>query len=388
MDAFFASVEQRDDPRLRGLPVAVGGAGERGVVAAASYEARAAGVSSAMPMVHALRRCPDLMVVPARPARYRAVSRDVMDVLAGFTPIIEQLSLDEAFLDVSGVQRLFGDAVEIATQVRARIRDETGLSCSIGVAQTKSVAKILSSQAKPDGVLAWPAHEVVARLAALDVGVLWGVGPHTRTRLHAAGITTVGSLAATPESWLTRIVGDDAGRLRQLAIGVDPRPVSPQQPARSLSTESTFTSDVTDLDELSRLLRRMSSELARRLRMRNQHARTFTVKLRDAQFVTTTRSTTRRAPTSTTRDVVATTQMLLRREDCPEAVRLIGVGASNLDGQVTQLEFDDDDQGRWTRLDHVGDEIASRYGVQALRPAVLLARQQTQPPDITPSAGS
>jgi DNA polymerase IV len=379
MDAFYASVEQRDDPSLRGLPVVVGGAGDRGVVAAASYEARRFGIGSAMPMVQARRRCPELKIVPGRFDVYREVSAHVMSILRDVTPHVEPLSLDEAFLDVRGAVRLFGSPVQIGERIRARVREQLELPCSVGVGSTKSVAKLLSARAKPDGLLHWPAGEVVERLAPLPVSALWGAGPKTVERLTAYGFTRVGQIAEADRRTVQRVVGEAVGaQLHRLARGDDPRSVTPHEPARSISAEVTFDTDVDEADELRRHLLRLAEKVARRLRRAEVAGRTVTIKVRFASFETVTRSATLAAPTDRTHDVVRTSRQLLDDLRLERVrVRLLGVGVSNLgDGSAARqlaLEVPDEPgDGRWEHLDRVADAVAERFGDVGVSYAALL----------------
>jgi DNA polymerase IV len=385
MDAFYASVEQRDDPSLRGRPVVVGGAGDRGVVAAASYEARRFGIRSAMPMVRARRLCPDLVVVGNHFDRYREVSRQVMAILSSITPLVEPLSLDEAFLDVAGAVRLFGEPPEIGQRIRRQVREELDLPCSVGVGPTKSVAKLLSAKAKPDGLLHWPAGEVVARLRPLPIADLWGAGPRTVERLEGYGFRTVGQLADTDLRTLQRIVGDALGsQLHRLARGEDPRTVTPHEPARSVSAEETFDEDVDDPEELRREILRLAEKVGRRLRKAGLAGRTITLKVRFSSFETVTRSSTLRAPTDRTHDLVVVATGLfdgLRLERA--RVRLLGVGVSNLgDGDGARqlaLVADEVDAApllatdpRWEDVDRVADRVAARFGGRGVSFAALL----------------
>lgn len=375
MDAFFASVEQRDDPSLRGRPVVVGGAGDRGVVAAASYEARRFQIHSAMPMVQARRRCPGLVVVRNRHDRYREVSAQVMAVLRDVTPLVEPLSLDEAFLDVSGAVRLFGPPPEIGALIRARIREELELPCSVGIGPTKSVAKLLSGKAKPDGLLHWPAGEVADRLRPLPVSDLWGAGPRTVERLHRYGFRTVGQVADAELRTLQRVVGEALGaQLSALARGHDPRRVTPHEPARSVSAEETFARDLDDPEELDRQVLRLAERVARRLRHAGLAGRTVTLKVRTSSFETMTRSSTLAAPTDRTHDVAVVARELLTGLRLERVrVRLLGVGVSNLGDEVgaEQLTLDADlgaapdpagvGDPRWGAVDQVADRIAERF---------------------------
>ena len=397
MDAFYASVEQRDDPDLQGRPVAVGSPSGRGVVAAASYEARASGVRSAMPMVRARRLCPDLVVVPPRFDRYRDVSHRLMALLRDVTPLVEPLSLDEAFLDVAGAVRLFGDPPTIGHHLRDRVRDELALPCSVGVGPTKSVAKLLSGLAKPDGLLHWPAGEVTERLRPLPVGLLWGAGPRTTERLVEHGLTTVGDVADTDVRLLRRLVGDAlGGRLHALAHGADERRVEPVQDARSVSAETTFDEDVDDPVVLERRLQRLATQVTRRLRAQGLTARTVTVKVRFADHRDVTRSHTLPAPTDRTHDLVAAGRDLLAAFGLGRTrVRLIGFRLSSLgaperaaqlalldDAGTTALPEGQEPGERWSALDRAADAIADRYGQPAVSFASLLDDEEDDGPDV------
>jgi DNA polymerase IV len=408
MDAFYASVEQRDDPMLKGRPVVVGGAGGRGVVAAASYEARRFGVHSAMPMVRARRLCPDLVIVGNRFDRYGEVSRQVMAILHDVTPLVEPLSLDEAFLDVAGAVRLFGEPPTIGEMIRARVRDALDLPCSVGVGPTKSVAKLLSGKAKPDGLLHWPAGEVVARLRPLPVRDLWGAGPKTVERLESFGLTTVGQVADTDLRTLQRLVGDAAGsKLHQLARGEDPRRVTTTEPARSISAESTFDEDLDDPEVLRRHVLRLSEKVARRLRAGGHAGRTITLRVRFASFETITRSTTLPAPTDRTHDIATIATGLLDALRLERVrVRLLGVGVSNLgDGagaqQLTLVAGEDEPLSsdsevalrgrpgigdpRWREVDEVADHVAERFEGLRVSYASLLDDEE-DPAEVAPTA--
>ncbi len=268
MDAFYASIEQRDHPELRGKPVIVGGIGPRGVVSAASYEARPFGVHSAMPMKTARRLCPQGVFLPVRMAHYSQVSRQIREILLSFTPRVEPLSLDEAFLDVHGCEGLHGPAPEIARQVKDRIKTETGLTASVGVAPNKSLAKLAGDLRKPDGLVVVPPERVQAFLAPLPVGRIWGVGAKAEKRLHSLGVRTIGQLAALPERLLIDHFGKKMGRhVWQLAHGHDDRTVTPDREAKSISTETTFAQDVSDLEALRVCLLDLTDHLAGRLRL-------------------------------------------------------------------------------------------------------------------------
>ncbi len=374
MDAFYASVEQRDDPDLRDRPVVVGGGSNRGVVAAASYEARRFGIRSAMPMVRARRLCADLVVVPPRFDTYRDVSRSVMAIFRSFTPLVEPLSLDEAFLDVGGSVRLFGPPVRIAHDIRTRVRTDLDLAVSVGVAPTKSLAKLCSDHAKPDGLFHLPADEVTTFLRPRALSDLWGAGPKTVERLADYGLHTIGDVADCEVGLLVRLLGSDRGRgMHDLARGRDPRRVVPHEPAKSVSNETTFEHDVDDPAELRRVLLRLSAKVGSRLRGGDLSGRTVTLKLRFANFSTISRSTTLDVPTNATRvisDVVIDLLDHLRLERV--RVRLVGVGVSNLAAgdAARQLVLEADD--RWTHVDEVTDAVRERFAGMDVTFASLL----------------
>lgn len=328
MDAFFVSVELLDHPELAGKPVAVGGA-ERGVVSAASYEAREFGVNSAMPVARALRACPHLTMIPPRHGRYSEVSRQIMDILHDVTPLLEKLSVDEAFLDVGGARRLMGGPVRIATDLRARIRREVGVPASVGIAATKHVAKIASAHAKPDGLLLIPRSATIAFLHGLPVGALWGVGEKTRARLAKQGIETVGELADAGPERLARILGRAHGtHLYRLAMGQDPRPVQTSREEKSIGKEETFFEHVADRGKLEKILLAQAHATARRLRRARLTARTVAIKVRFADFTTITRSTTFARPTDLAADLYAGAKHLFDSiAVSDEGLRLLGLRA-------------------------------------------------------------
>ena len=382
MDAFYASVEQRDDASLRDRPVVVGGAGSRGVVAAASYEARRYGIHSAMPMVRARRLCPSLVVVGGDFEKYRTVSRQVMEVFRSYTPLVEPLSLDEAFLNVGGAVRLFGDPVAIGHRIRADVRSVTGLACSIGVGPTKFMAKLCSGKAKPDGLLHVRAGEVVDFLRPLPVRDLWGAGPKTVERLEAYGFRTIGQVADSDARTLARVVGERLGAgLHRLARGVDERTVVPHEPAKSVSAEQTFAEDLDDPADCHRVLLRLSEKVGRRLRHGQLSGRTVTIKVRFATFDTVTRSVTVPMATDRTHDIATLASELydgLRLERV--RVRLLGVGVSNLgpSGAARQLALDAD--RRWEDVERVADAVAERFDGVNVSYAALLDEDRPDAP--------
>jgi DNA polymerase IV len=326
MDAFYASVEQRDDARLRGKPLAVGGQpGERGVVAAASYEARAFGVRSAMPMARAVRLCPELLIVRPDFERYRAASQQVMAILRSCTPLVEPLSLDEAYLDVT--ENLWGEplARTVALTLKAKIREETRLTASAGVAPNKFLAKIASGWRKPDGLTVIAPQRIEAFLQELPVEALWGVGPVTARKLREAGIQRLVQVRSFDKNHLEKIVGSMADWLIQLSHGDDPRPVEPDRPSKSASSENTYSEDLTDLPTIRGEIERMARENAEWLARKQLVARSVAIKVRYAEFETVTRSHTLSLPTSDP-DIIASwaVALLERTEAGRRPVRLLG----------------------------------------------------------------
>ena len=352
MDAFYASVEQRDNPELRGKPVAVGGSPQsRGVVAASSYEAREFGVRSAMPMARALRLCPGLLIVRPDFARYRAASQRVMAILRSCTPLVEPLSLDEAYLDVT--QNLWGEplATVVAKQLKKRIFEETGLTASAGVAPNKFLAKIASGWNKPDGLTVIPPERVESFLRELPVEALWGVGPVTARKLRALGIQKLIDVREKDEISLQQAVGSLAASLKRLSWGHDPREVKPDRPWQSISTETTFAVDLENLHDMKSELAALAKKVADSLRKKNLLARTVTLKLRYSDFTTVTRNHTGTAPTRDPDEFVSRAIALLERTDAARRpVRLLGVGAHGLMGESNPS-------------DAPGDGPSARHGV-------------------------
>ena len=338
MDAFYASVEQRDDPSLRGRPVAVGGRGGRGVVAAASYEARPFGISSAMPMAWARRRCPDLVVVPPRFAVYKEVSGQVREVFARYTDLVEPLSLDEAYLDVTEPHEGPASGTLVARRIRAEVREATGLACSAGVSFGKFLAKTASGLAKPDGLRVITPDEAPALVAGLPVEDFHGVGPATAARLRALGIRTGADLQAWSEADLHAALGKTGGWLARVARCDDTRPVRPDRVRKSVGVERTFAHDVTGADALVERLVPIAAELAQRLDRHGTAGKTLTLKLKSADFEITSRSATFAAPVWVEADLLDRGAALLHRPAPPaEPVRLLGLTVSGLVGEGRQL---------------------------------------------------
>ncbi len=388
MDAFFVSVELIDHPELRGRPVIVGGAGARGVVAAASYEARSFGVHSAMASARARRLCPHAVFLAGRHDRYAEVSREVMAIFGSFTPLVEPISLDEAFLDVRGARRLHGAPTAIAGAIRRRVLDEAGLTCSVGVAPSKFVAKLASEAAKPRpsvegprpglGVMVVRDDEVTAFLFPLPVKALWGVGPATLDRLTRLGVATVGDLAAMPVEVVIRSVGQSLGtHLHALANGLDDRAVEPARRPKSVSHEETFAHDHHQLDTLDREVVRLADAVGSRLRRHGLSGRTVTLKVRFSDFHIVTRSSTLSGATDSTPTITRAAKDLLAGIDPTPGVRLIGVGVSALiDGSTRQLALDEVGAPGWDDATQAVDAIRARFGASAIGPAALADQGQ------------
>ena len=373
LDAFYASVEVLKDPSLAGKPVVVGAAGTRGVIMSASYAARARGLRSAMPSARARRLCPDVVFVPPDFESYRTYSNGFRQILLSVTPLVEPLSLDEAFLDVSGATKLFGDPPAMAARIRERVLGELGLVASVGVGPTKLIAKLASTLAKPDGVIVVPATDVLAFLHPLPVGALWGVGQRTAEALTRVGIRTVGDLTRTPPQILTHAVGvNQTHALVDLANGIDPRAVVPLEAPKSVSAEETFATDLDAREEILRELLRLSHRVAARLRAEDYRCRTVTVKFRLPSFATLTRSKTLPDPTDTATELFRTAIELLDRLPAGRRrFRLLGVAATGLvaaDTEQVALAGPD----RWDDAERAMDQVERRFGRGATVPAALL----------------
>jgi DNA polymerase-4 len=376
MDAFYASVERVKDPSLRGRAVVVGGLGGRGVVTSASYEARAFGVGSAMPIVRARRLCPHAVYLPNDFGAYTDYSERIRDVFTSFTPLVEPLSLDEAFLDVSGSVKLFGTPLEIARKIKRAVAD-IGLPCTVGVASNKFLAKLASTRAKPDGLMVVPAGAVESWLHPLSVTALWGVGEQTGDALRRLGLKTIGDLARLPRRTLERAVGDATGaHLHALANGIDDRAVIPHEPAKSVSSESTFSTDLDATDDVLRELLRLSDKTATRLRAAGLCGRTVIAKIRFSNFKTITRSKTLRHEVDTAPEIYAVVRDLyLRLNQARPRIRLLGVAVTGLVPGPPARQLDllaDGIRPGWRAASEAVDSIRDRWGDQAVGPATLL----------------
>ncbi|MDO3704621.1 DNA polymerase IV [Micromonospora sp. C28SCA-DRY-2] len=381
MDAFFAAVEVRRRPELRGRPVVVGGLGPRGVVSSASYEARRYGVRSAMPTMRARALCPDAVYLPPDFTQYTAASRAVMQIFRDVTPLVEPLSLDEAFLDVAGARRLFGSPAAIARLIRERVAAEQGLTCSVGVAPSKFVAKLGSTRAKPDGLLVVPAGRVLDFLHPLPVAALWGVGERAAEALRRLGLNTIGDLAEAPLGMLRRAVGEaSASHLHELAWGRDPRRVSPEHVEKSIGAEVTFDADVADPLEIRRALLALAEKVGARLRRAGQVGRTVSLKVRMADFRTVNRSRTLAVPTDTAREVFDTVWALYTALDPGDRIRLVGVrveGLAGAAGAPRQLTLGAPERG-WREAEAAADAAAARFGRSVIGPASLLGARDVR----------
>ena len=379
MDAFYAAVEERDRPELRGKPVIIGadprGGAGRGVVSTASYAARRFGVASAMPISTAWRLCPQGVFIAPDMAKYSEVSKQIRVVFEAFTDLVEPISVDEAFLDVTASVRLFGGGETIARKIKARIRDETKLTASVGVATAKLIAKIASDLKKPDGLVVVPPGTERAFLAPLPVRRLWGIGPKMEERLAKLGVHTIGQLA---EAKVTRLLGTHGLDLQRLARGEDDRPVvSDSGPAQSVSVEHTFDADQGDSRELRRALLRLADELSRRLREGSMAGRTITLKYRDETFKTTTHARSRKAPTNVAADLFTLAAALFDEVHGSLKVRLLGIGVSGFDEPAQKSLFEDEGSARGARIDGVRDRVREKFGKTALFRASELERKKS-----------
>lgn len=382
MDAFYAAVEQRDDPTLRGKPVIVGGRSPRSVVSTASYEARRFGVRSAMPMVEAVRRCPAGIVVEPRMAVYAEVSEAVMAILEAYSPLCEPLSLDEAFLDVTGSRALFGEASAIASTIRARIRAELALTASAGVATSKFVAKVASDLHKPDGLTLVPAGGEADFLAPLPVERMWGVGPKAAARLHAQGLRTIGDLARAVPARLQRVLGSSWGsEIIALARGEDSRDVSPEREAKSIGGEETFEHDLATREELEPHILAQAERVAQRLSGEGLLCRTVTLKVKFSDHTSVTRRTSLPSAVADTTTLYATARALLDKVELTRNVRLVGVQVSALEDESREQRglFHDVREDRRRSLEKTLHGVRERFGGDALFHARIAEARMRRP---------
>src|SRR4051812_33585438 len=370
MDAFFAAVEQLDDPALRGKPILVGGNGPRSVVATASYEARPFGCRSAMPMAVAKRLCPQAIIVPGHYHRYREVSDAMFAILEDFTPLIQPLSIDEAFLDLTGTQRLLGDAESVARRIKQRVRDELKLTISVGVAPNKFLAKLASDLQKPDGLTVIREQDIDRMLPPLPISKIWGIGPKTQQRLNGLGIKTIGDIRKLPLEVLTAKFGSEGERYYRLSRGLDDRDVTPDSQAKSIGQEQTFGVDLTDAEELRAVLLGEVEQVARRLRRHNLRARAVSLKIRDGEFHTITRAATLDSPSDVTQVLWDAARGIFDNWAASSfrPLRLLGMQATNLTSDSEQLSlFADTKTQQQRKVDAALDQINARFGSAAVR---------------------
>ena len=381
MDAFYASVAERDDPTLRGKPVVVG-AGARGVVLSSNYQARKFGIRAAMPVGRAQRMAPHAIFVVPNHQRYSEVSSGIMEIFASYTPLVEPISLDEAFLDVTGSRRLIGDGEEIAKRIRADVLAQAGITCSVGIATTKFIAKLASQACKPNGMLQIDPDKVLDFLHPLPVSAVWGVGPKTNDELLRLGLRTVGEIAHTPRQTLVRALGEANGNhLYELAWGRDYRSVTPDEPDKSISAAETFSHDLEDEDEILRELLRLTEKATAKLRSRQLATQTISIKVRFADFKTISRSKTLVLPIDGMQECYDVAKKLYVALKLDRArIRLIGIGLENLvDSQnaPVQLELGERDTG-WREATKAVDAATARFGRGSVRPARLLKRERKE----------
>ena len=376
MDAFYASVEQLDDPRLRHKCVIVGGTSNRGVVSAASYEARQFGVRSAMPIYQAKQKCPHGIFVRPRMDRYQELSKKIMAVLRDFSPLVEPVSIDEAYVDITGCQRLFGEPQEIALEIKRKIKETVNLTCSVGVAPNKFLAKIASEMHKPDGLTLIPPDKVAEFVDSLPIMKVPGVGNKMQHQLELLGLRTLGDVQRLPQKTLLRHFGKFGVRLGELSSGTDDSPVTPHAPHKSISSEHTLATDTRDVMLLKRCLLSQSGEVARQLRQAGVRARTITIKIKDAEFKTVTRRTTIAVPTQSSKTIYEQTARLLDNYQTVKKVRLIGVGTSGFSPvsasvQMGLFEANEAGGGDWEKVDKALDSIRKKFGKDAVARATL-----------------
>ncbi|OGQ87891.1 MAG: hypothetical protein A2512_06990 [Deltaproteobacteria bacterium RIFOXYD12_FULL_56_24] len=383
MDAFYASIEILDNPALQGLPVVVGGNSNRGVVCAASYEARKFGVHSALPILTARRLCPQGVFLPVRMARYQEISRRIMEIFQRFTPLVEPISLDEAFLDVTASRSLMGPAEDIAVQIRAQVKEAVGLTVSAGVGASKLVAKIASDLNKPDGLTIVPSGQEEAFLAPLPIGRLWGVGRTTREALALIGVKTIGDLSRLPPAILTAKFGKAGIMLQESARGLDDRPVEPSQEAKSIGNEETFAEDLRDKRRIEQELLALCIKVGKRARSHGLVGRTVTIKVKYRDFVQVTRSLTLPEPVADDKSLYQTGCLLLAKTEIGlRPIRLLGVSLANLSpaGSGGQLALFGESRAKAKdcRLYKAIDAISDRYGKGSIIPAALVEKREEE----------
>jgi DNA polymerase IV len=373
MDAFFASVTERDHPELKGKAVVIG-AGVRGVVTSANYEARKFGIKAAMPVGRAQRLAPHAIFIPPDHKRYSEVSEHIMEIFHSFTPLVEPISLDEAFLDVTKARRLLGDGRAIATAIRAKVEAQEGITCSVGIASSKFIAKLASQRCKPNGILEIPTDRVLTFLHPLPVSALWGVGPKTNEALERLGLHTVGDIAQTPQQTLIRALGQAAGEsLYELAWGRDDRDVIPEDPDKSISAAETFDRDIDDPEIVAKEILRMCERASSRMRERSLFAKTITLKVRFADFTTVNRSKTLPLPIDTTHEIYEVAKALYEALSIERArIRLVGVSLENLHSDTHEQLVLGARESSWRELQGGIDAAKARFGRDSVRPGRLI----------------
>ena len=379
MDAFYASVEQLDDPRLKNKCVIVGGTSNRGVVSAASYEARQYGIHSAMPIYQAKQKCPHGIFIAPRMGRYKEVSKTVMALLKDFSPLVEPVSIDEAYMDITGCQRLFGEPQEIAWEIKRKIKEAVNLTCSIGVAPNKFLAKIASDMKKPDGLTLILPDMVPQFIDSLPIKKVPGVGKKMYRQLELLGIRTLGDVQGLPEKSLLKYLGKFGKRLRTLAAGTDDSPVTPHAPHKSVSSERTLAADTRDIKLLKRYLLSQSEEVAKQLRKMGVRAKTVTIKIKDADFKTFTRQLTITIPTQSSKTIYKHALQLMEDFKITKKIRLIGVGTSGFSSitasvQMGLFERKEESKDDWEKIDKALDSISQKFGKDAVGRATLKNR--------------
>jgi DNA polymerase-4 len=379
MDAFYASVEQLDDPRLKNKCVIVGGTSNRGVVSAASYEARQFGIHSAMPIYQAKQKCPHGIFMPPRMGRYKQLSKKVMDLLRDFSPLVEPVSIDEAYLDITGCQRLFGEPQEIAWEIKRKIQETVHLTCSVGVAPNKFLAKIASDMQKPDGLTLILPDQVATFVNALPVKKVPGVGKKMLHQLELLGIRTLGDVQRLREKSLVKHLGRFGKRLRALSSGSDDSLVTPHAPHKSISSERTLAADTRDDKLLKRYLLSQSGEVARQLRQAGLRAKTITIKIKDASFKTVTRRTTIAVPTQSSKTIYKQVARMLDDYKTAKKIRLVGVGTSGFSSVTASVQmglFDTHEEtaDNWEKIDSTLDSISKKFGKDVVGRASLKDR--------------
>ncbi len=373
MDAFFASVTERDHPELKGKAVVIG-AGVRGVVTSANYEARKFGIKAAMPVGRAQRLAPHAIFIPPDHKRYSEVSEHIMEIFHSFTPLVEPISLDEAFLDVTKARRLLGDGRAIATAIRAKVEAQEGITCSVGIASSKFIAKLASQRCKPNGILEIPTDRVLTFLHPLPVSALWGVGPKTNEALERLGLHTVGDIAQTPQQTLIRALGQAAGEsLYELAWGRDDRDVIPEDPDKSISAAETFDRDIDDPEIVAKEILRMCERASSRMRERSLFAKTIALKVRFADFTTVNRSKTLPLPIDTTHEIYEVAKALYEALSIERArIRLVGVSLENLHSDTHEQLVLGARESSWRELQGGIDAAKARFGRDSVRPGRLI----------------